>query len=274
MSAPIAVPRPAYPARDATNTAARSAYPPRAGPEHNTAREEVTKRLIAHASKGTRLHASEWTVPRMSSANQPAASTDDDAVWKQINNMRVMQQYCKSLGEMCSSNQFLMGLPVTSVKGLQWFTPINCPLHTIPTTMRACLEKSMSLYCLHAGTMPMGEACFMVHKTVPCQDKDLTRLLLTMHFPESREYEVEICSTILAQNSALSYQDWRRDFTRWRDRGIYHPLCMAAQHMPNATDWIPEEAAGSQLGIIFGNVLKVLQRPGTEDPHEKLQVRP
>lgn len=93
-----------------------------------------------------------------------------------------------------------------------------------------------------------------------------------MHFPDSKEYEVEICCNMIAQNSKLSYQDWRRDFTRWRDRGIYHPLCLAAQHMPTVAAWMPPEAASTQLAVVFGQVLQMLQRPGSEDPHEDLQL--
>lgn len=98
----------------------RPTYPPRAGPEHNSARAAVLRTLVAHASKGVQLRPAPWSVPALSFSTQHAAASAGDTVWKQINGMRIMAQYCHSLGEMCSKNQFLQGHPITSVKGLEW----------------------------------------------------------------------------------------------------------------------------------------------------------
>jgi hypothetical protein len=229
----------------------------------NRGRAAALDRLVGaaadHDAAEEERSAPMWTVPGEGGAH-PSPSLLVGSVWQQLNSLRVMAQYTRILSEMCEASPFLHGHPTTCVHGLQWFSRLAGPLAGPSAPARRTLEKTLDMFRSgRGGGMSREQAAFEVHRCLVCNDRGMTQTLLALHFPDSREYEVDVCAHMLTR-PGLTYQQWLRDFPAWRAGGLYHPLVLAARSMPALDQWLPAEAHGSTLGLALTACLLLLPR--------------
>lgn len=227
----------------------------------NSARAQVLGRLIdsARAPAGPTLAG--WAMPC-----DPLPATAGGArvgqSWARLNQLRVLDQYARLLGELCSAHPYLQGAPVTCVLGLEWLSGLLEDVRAQTSADRLNIEKLAAFYAKQRGG-ELGESLFNLHLSMPCYDREVTRALLRHHFPCSNEYELDVCRLML-RAPGLTYGAWLADFPRWRSKGLFYPLCVAALYMPDQDDWLPRECHSNHLACVFHNFVQSVHHPGAD----------
>ena len=233
----------------------------------NTARAAVISKLTGAAAAKAPTPLPDWHAPA-DSAPHPTPVIGIGNVWQQLNSLRVMAQYSRILGAMCDRHPFLHAHPTTCVAGLEWLSRVLQPLQAPAQDVRHSIERSVEAFRLaqdDGPPLPKEEATFQFHRGLACSDRDVTRVLISQHFPtmNCREYDVDVCAFMLSRGSHLDYEDWLAAFPSWRDTGLFFPLALSAVYMPSIASWLPEERhSDSSFGILFSRCLSSLGRPG------------
>ena len=76
------------------------------------------------------------------------------------------------------------------------------------------------------------------------------------------EYELDVAHSILRLHAPATLDGLRQRLPGWRAQGLLHVLAVAATHMPEPADWIPDTAADS-----LGYCLEALCRSPGEYAH-------
>lgn len=227
----------------------------------NRAREAALEALLHAITADAPPGLAPWSVPG-NNASHGAPETPVGNQWQHLNSLRVAFQYTQLLGEMCASNPFLAGDPATCVMGLEWLSPLVAPLAPVSEPVRAALGSTIEQFRVGRGVETTREAIFEAHRHLVCTDRDLTRMLLGMHFQDCREYDVDVCAW-MAGSPELTYASWLAGFPLWRDSGLFFPLVLAAQHMPSVFHWLPPEVHHTPLAQCFARCLATVPRPET-----------
>jgi hypothetical protein len=227
----------------------------------NHARETALDALVHAVAADAPPPLPDWSVP-VNSVPRDALGSSIAHQWQHLNSLRVAHQYAQLLGDMCSSNPFLLGDPSTCVFGLEWLSPLVVPLLVVSDAARADIESVVEQFRAGNHIDTIKEAAFEAHRHLVCNDRDLTRVFLGMHFADCREYEVDVCAWMVA-SSSLTYTSWLEDFPRWREMGLFFPMVLAAQHMPSVSHWLPPEVHDTPLARAFSRCLPTISHPET-----------
>ena len=227
----------------------------------NSARAQLLERLIDSVRAPSSPALAGWAMP----CDPPPASTGGACVgqsWARLNQLRVLDQYARLLGELCSAHPFLQGAGVTCVLGLEWASGLLGPMRAQADADWQNIEKMAAFYASQRGVDP-AEGLFHLHLTMPCYDRDVTRALLHRHFPRADEYELDVCRLML-RAPGLTYRAWLADFPRWRSKGLLYPLGVAALYMPELDDWLPRECHANTLAQAFHAFVQSVHHPGAD----------
>jgi len=234
----------------------------------DSVRAAVIERMhAALAADATPDHAETPLVVPGDQAPHPTPPLLIGSIWRQLNSLRVMRQYCHTLSRMCREYAFLRGHSITCVHGLEWFSSLNQPMLLLNDGVRAALEDMLTKAAvLHKG-MSRERLAYEIHSRLPCPDRDLLRLTIGMHFPGAREYEVDICRHMMTVEG-LSYDKWLARFFTWRSAGLYYPLAVAARRMASPEQWpISSQLASTPVYTAFFEALKSLSAPKSQAEH-------
>lgn len=195
-------------------------------------------------------------------------SLDDQAgpeiQWKLNNDLRVMSQYLRVLRDASKSHFFLKGEPVTCVEGLEWFSQLT-QLHAgTPQDYLADAHAFVSECKARGGYPSLGHAAFDAHRAIRRPDLQLTQYLVHQHFPGPfKNYELRVCCYMLADPS-LSHERWLHEFPRWREKGLYYPLALAAVYMPTLAHWVPIQVHHTRVAAALEDCLQALRNPAAD----------
>lgn len=235
-------------------------------------RSKLVSNLIEAASKDSPMSLDSWSSQtKQKNANPPptANSVPVANVWRQLNSLRIMAQYTRLLGEMCSQNPFLQGNPITCVQGLEWLSRFTQPTRQLPEDVRESIERTVNEYRSSSKStneeMTLGQAAFDVHRNMACSDRAMTQLLMSYNFPNASfsEHDVDICAWMMAQNAAAdgTREQWLHSFSSWRDSGLFYPMVLGSIYMPHIQNWLPSEVHGTPIAIQFARCLTALSQP-------------
>jgi hypothetical protein len=189
-------------------------------------------------------------------------------VWEQLNSLRVMAQYSRTLGVMCDHHPYLHAHHSTCIIGLEWMSRFVRPLQAPNPDALESIERSIKSFSESQMGTPMSKerATFEFHKRLVCSDRDLTSLLLLQHFPNMscREYDVDVCAFMLSRCNSMHYDQWLSAFPCWRDSGLFFPMALSAVYMPQLGSWLPEEKQDTTFAITLQNCLNSLGRPSLD----------
>jgi len=258
----------------------------------NSARGKIVAKLIAAASSTSpTAHPgiAAWSAPAViadpqhalgATAGRSHAEAIAD-VWQQLNSLRVMAQYTRTLGVMCEHHPFLHAHPSTCVIGLEWLSRFVQPIQEPAQDVRDSLEQSVEMFRQAqqralgptASAITRERATFDYHSRLTCSDRDVTRILIAQHFPtmECKEYHVDVCAYMLTRGIGMAYDDWLSAFPAWRDTGLLFPLALSAAYMPRVEAWLPEDKLDTSFAITFQRCLDTLGRPDV-DPAPALKA--
>ena len=163
--------------------------------------------------------------------------------WSLLNNIKVLHQYTEILSETASNKGphalALHAHPDACVRGLEWLAPLLTT--AIPIEDPTDYHNHVSLWrASNPGLFSNSEAMFHTHQAYVVEDLNMTRLLTTSLIPTARNYDVAIASNLL-KTRPDSYDEFHTDLTTWRTKTAYHPLILAALHMPRAEQWLPPQ---------------------------------
>ncbi len=191
------------------------------------------------------------------------------SIWRQLNSLRVMRQYCLTLSRMCREYAFLRGHSITCVHGLEWFSSLNQPMLPLDDGVRASLNAMLSQAAAQRRGVSRERLAYEIHALLPCPDRDMLRLTIGMHFPAASEYEVDICRHMMAVEG-LSYDQWLARFFRWRSSGLYYPLAVAARRMAKPDQWpLPQQLAAAPVARALFATLACLSTPRPQEEHAR-----
>lgn len=164
----------------------------------------------------------------------PAPALPYGSVWTLNNHLKVLRQYAELIS-LAASGQGPHSLPLSASKeacggGLEWFSPLLDDL--LPSD---CQPRIDAWRQANPGLYENAEAAFHVHQSQA--SPDLLRHLVRCLMPDAKEYDAEIAGSLL--RTRPSFSEFSDSFTRWRDNGLYHLMCLAARHMPMASHWMP-----------------------------------
>ena len=228
----------------------------------NRAREAALEKLLGAVSADAPPGLAPWSVPGNCAGGAKEVCGTVGNLWQHLNSLRVAHQYTQLLGEMCASSPFLAGDPTTCVMGLGWLSSLVCPIVGVEDGVRCALESTIEQFRVGCPHLSQSAAVFEAHKHLACGDRDLTRMLLGMHFSGCREYDVDICAS-MAASPDITYASWLRDFPRWRDTGLFFPLTLAARHMPTLGHWLPLDVHATPLARSLADCLNCSAGAGT-----------
>lgn len=213
-----------------------------------------------------------WSLSHFELTSTPEQSSQHSqplaAHLQTANSLRVMNQHVRTLASACEDSPFLSGHPCTCVDGLEWFA--RFAQDTVPLSLETYgnLNELLALCAKTQGVSPM-EAGFDLHRHVAKPQRELTQLILEQNFPgEMKEYEIDVCAYMMA-NPKLTYSQWLHDFPRWRQAGLYYPLCLASIYMPTSDCWLPECAWGTPLACWLDNTLQALRSHDEDHSHSR-----
>ena len=223
----------------------------------NSVRADVLRRLVDSARADPAPGLAPWSMPLTPPpASHPSLAVGN--VWQTLNQCRVLGQYTRLLGDLCESHPILTADPVTCVLGLEWMSGLVGPLACPTQQERQSVEQTAKIVSSQTG-VDSCEALFHVHLAMPLYDRVVTRLLLESHFPDSREYEVDVCRCMLSKGPwqpPPDYQEWKSSFPRWRDKGLLYPLAVAALYMTGLGDWLPPQCWSTPLAHCFVDLVR------------------
>jgi hypothetical protein len=83
---------------------------------------------------------------------------------------------------------------------------------------------------------------FHTHQAYAVEDLNMTCLLVTSLLPDAtgRDYDVAITANIL-RACPSSFNESQTDLKTWSSQAAYHPLLLAALHMPRKDQWVPSQ---------------------------------
>lgn len=196
----------------------------------NAVRGEVISKLVSAMSQPVPAKLESWSGPQeCGDLDGESQVTPLGCVWQKLNKLRVMHHYTARIVDMCKGNLFLNASPVTCVDGLEWFSPLLEPLKVPAGDELEHLEGFMDKYCDSRKGMSRQRAAFEIQRECEIFERPFARLLLSYHFPESREYEVEVAN-ILARQPETTYETWIKEFPKWRSMGLLYPMAVGAGH--------------------------------------------
>lgn len=224
----------------------------------NAQRQLMLRKLLASLctrASTTEPQASDWQLPGPDGVPEETSSVVS-TVWGHMDKLRIMSKYLRLLRSICREHPRLQGHESSCRNALEWFKPMCSPMHT-PTPDTVARLQTL-IYTLPA---PRGQEIFCCHRHMVCSDRDMTRMLLAEHFPNSMEYEVDVCTEML-RDRALSFDQWKSDFGRWRERGLAYPLAVAAKAMPSLGYWLPRIVHKYPLSQTFNSALERIRNEG------------
>ena len=253
----------------------RSACPTPFDVGDNTVRALVMSHLADRASAPPPQGLTAWDMPcaPLPKEQGPPAVMDGTVdVWQTLNQIRVLNQYTVLLGQLCSVHPTLTAEPSTCVLGLEWMSGLLRGLVEPSEQPEERLSIEMFVAFGEARGTGRGETLFKLHASYPIYDRAVTRLLLREHFPDSKEYEVDVCRCMMSMYPARDYHAWLQSFPRWRDSGLLYPLGVAALYMGELRDWLPEQCWVHPLGHALMDWVRGMQLPAMGDPTPGLRA--
>ena len=185
-------------------------------------------------------------------------------VWKQLNNLRVMHRFIRNAAEMTKTNNFLCGAPETCVLGLQWMSTLQGPMQKLDAHMENCVKADIDCASkLHQMGSNVTEKvlAFQTNRLLVCPDENHVRHLLSLHTESASELDVQVCTSMLRDQSLL-YTKWVQEFPNWRDKGLFYPLAVAASYMPSLDHWLPRTLHNTPLATAWQCTLQDLNENG------------
>jgi hypothetical protein len=158
-----------------------------------------------------------------------------------VNQIKVLHQYTELVAEAARGHgphaSALYGGPEACVNGLEWMAPL-CLSVEPPPSVEDYHEHLTIWRANNPGEFSDAEAAFHVHQSYVVEDPHMTRFLVSMLMPDAKEFERAIAGNLL-RTRPDSFEEFRDDLLGWREACMYHPVCLAAQHMPRAENWLP-----------------------------------
>ena len=192
--------------------------------------------------------------------------------YSMLNHVKVLQQYTELVAEAASGRgphaDYLLGRAESCAGGLEWFEPLCAPLLNTGFQEYYC-NKISQWRKSHPGLFSDAEAAYRVFLEGIKPDKDLARYIVSLIKPDSKEYEVAVAMNIIAARPE-SYNEFHDDFLHWRQRGLYHVLCLAAKHMPDVEDWIHVRFASEADEL--EQLLSEFKTKGSCSPHRMAEL--
>jgi hypothetical protein len=226
----------------------------------NQTRATVLSSLVSSITAGQSPDFASWSLPDHSQP-PPEPTLGIDNVWHTLNQLRVLGQYSRLLGDLCDHHPFLTGSRSTCVLGLEWASALLRPMQTLAPEVRAGLVKTHAI-ATDGGPLDT-QSLFNLHRMVPCPDDGILRLLLEQKFPNSTEFEFEVAKHMLSQPQ-VRLAAWLRDFPSWRSKGLYYPLAVASQHMPTLHHWLPPKYHTTRLAAQLDDAVQAFRRRGAD----------
>lgn len=205
----------------------------------------------------------EWHPPGDQGVPEESSRTVS-TVWGHMDKLRIMNKYFQLLHAMGKSHPRLTGHESSCCNALEWFRPLCAPMEVPPPETLARLQNMIYLL-----PCPAGQHVFECHKHMVCSDRDMTRLLLSEHFPDSREYDVDVCAEML-RDKTLDFDRWKSEFGQWRELGLLYPLAVAAKAMPSLGYWLPRSVHKYPLAQEFNAALARIRDEGARGSREVL----
>ena len=173
----------------------------------------------------------------------PSPILPHGSLWSLVNHIKVLHQYTSLLSEAASGQGVHSPLLCGSEEmcqthsSLAWFSPLCCPINSRDNPE---YQKHIDIWRqANPGLYSHSEAAYHVHQGYTVEDRNMTRFLVSRIMQTAKEYEVDIAGNILRARPA-SYDEFYDQFINWRRAGLYHPLCLAARNLPNASQWVPK----------------------------------
>lgn len=188
-----------------------------------------------------KLHSDKWLHTKGDPPSSPSLPCGN--LWELVNQIKVLHQYTELVAEAARGQgqhaYALYGGPEACVDGLEWMAPLCLAVEPPPSPED--YHDHMAIWrANNYGDYTDAEAAFHVHQSYVVEDPHMTRFLVSLLLPGAMEYERVIAGNILRARPA-SYDEFKADFIGWRNACMYHPACLAAQHMPRAESWVPPE---------------------------------
>ena len=189
-------------------------------------------------------------------------------------NLKILRQFTKLLQQACHERdqpvahaQPLANTPASCAGSLQWFAHLAQPCRGLDDAASARIGQLLQLHAAVCKPDPAAtpqEQAYELARSLPHYDRDLTAFyLLPDHLPRM-EYELDVAHSILRLHAPATLDGLRQRLPAWRSQGLLHVLAVAATHMPEPADWIPDkDAAADSLGYC----LEALRRSPREYAH-------
>jgi hypothetical protein len=203
-------------------------------------RRKLCASLGAHAAENTpKLHHDKWL--HTAGQHPPSPTLPCGSLWELVNQIKVLHQYTELVAEAARGRGphafALYGGPEACVDGLEWMAPLCLPVEA-PPSMEDYHDHIAIWRASNCGDFSDAEAAFHVHQSYIVEDPHMTRFLVSLIMPGALEYERVIAGNLLRAKPA-SFDEFQSDLLGWRSACMYHPVCLAAQHMPRAESWVP-----------------------------------
>ena len=236
------------------------------GLDCNTVRADLVARLAKCAAAPPPPGLAAWSMPcaPLPTAALPTEADTLDRAVQTLNQSRVLHQYSTLLGQLCANHPALTAAPATCVLGLEWMSGLLQGLAEPSEQERLGVEQFVA-FGEGRGTT-RGETLFRLHATYPIYDRAVARMLLREHFPDSQEYEVDVCRCMQSMYPTHDYRRWLEAFPQWRDKGLLYPLAVSALYMRELRDWLPEQCWVHPLGHALMGWVERMQQPARGNP--------
>ena len=173
----------------------------------------------------------------------PTPSLPVGSVWGLLNGIKVLHQYTEILSEAACGQgphaHLLHAKAEACVRGLEWMAPLLTEAAPLPDPSE--YHRHIDLWrASNPGLFGNSEAMFHTHQAYVVEDLNMTRLLVNSLLPNARNYDVALAANLL-RTRPNSFDEFNTALTAWRSRAAYHPLILAALHMPRADQWAPQQ---------------------------------
>ena len=182
-------------------------------------------------------------------------------------NLKILRQFTKLLQQACHERdqpvahaQPLANTPASCAGNLQWFAHLAQPCRGLDDAASARIGQLLQLHAAVCKPDPAAtpqEQAYELARSLPHYDRDLTAFyLLPDHLPRM-EYELDVAHSILRLHAPATLDGLRQRLPGWRAQGLLHVLAVAATHMPEPADWIPDkDTAADSLGYCLQALLR------------------
>ena len=173
----------------------------------------------------------------------PTPSLPVGSVWGLLNSIKVLHQYTELLSEAACDKgphaHLLHARAEACVRGLEWMAPLLT--EAVPLSDPSEYHRHVDLWrASNPGLFGNDEALFHTHQAYAVEDLHMTRLLVAALLPGAKNYDVALAANML-RTRPDTFDEFRAGLTGWRARAAYHPLILAALHMPRADQWAPQQ---------------------------------